>query len=473
MDEPGNSKRVVKSNQYNVNAVLKSNWGFDNTLPVSYGRCNNECVKILKDTGATIVMVRRSLVRADRISGETVNLKFADGRTLVAPKTKIYLDCPYYKGLTEAACIDELPFDVILGNIPGATCACTAETIHSDPLPVSVSNTVCSVQTRHQCKIQGKPEPSTKVTKNNIVFDLHKTSTRELIALQRRETSFVKYFDRAGREELNFPKFILSNGVLTKLSIKGKNTKNVIKQIMLPVELRKKLLGIGHDNVCAGHLGVKKTQDRILTHFFWPGSYSDIRRFCLSCIRCQKYSANKPCKVPLVKMPVIGKPFYRVAVDIIGPMPKSFRRNRFALVMIDHATKYPDAVALKNIDSNTVAEALLEMFCRVGLPAEILHDQGTQFMSSVMKRFNSLLQIKSINTTPYNPRCNGTCENFNKTLKEMLRKISSDEPQIWDRYLQPLLFAYREVPQATTGFSPFELLFGYDVRGPLFLLKEK
>jgi hypothetical protein len=55
----------------------------------------------------------------------------------------------------------------------------------------------------------------------------------------------------------------------------------------------------------------------------------------------------------------------------------------------------------------------------------------------------------------------------------MLRKVSSDNPQTWDRYIQPLLFAYREVPQVSTGFSPFELLFGYEDRGPLFLIKER
>ena len=55
----------------------------------------------------------------------------------------------------------------------------------------------------------------------------------------------------------------------------------------------------------------------------------------------------------------------------------------------------------------------------------------------------------------------------------MIRKLVEDEPQFWDKFLQPLLFAYREVPQTTTGFSPFELIFGHTVRGPLFLLKER
>uniref|UniRef100_A0A6A7G2U0 Reverse transcriptase n=1 Tax=Hirondellea gigas TaxID=1518452 RepID=A0A6A7G2U0_9CRUS len=115
----------------------------------------------------------------------------------------------------------------------------------------------------------------------------------------------------------------------------------------------------------------------------------------------------------------------------------------------------------------------MEMFSRLGLPSEILHDQGTNFMSRVMQKFNELLQIKRINTTAWNPKCNGSCENFNKTLKQMLKKVCADEPDNWDRYLHPLLFAYRKVPQVTTGFSPFELLFGYEVRGPLFLIKDR
>lgn len=42
----------------------------------------------------------------------------------------------------------------------------------------------------------------------------------------------------------------------------------------------------------------------------------------------------------------------------------------------------------------------------------------------------------------------------------------------WDQWIPYLLFAYREVPQSSTGFSPFELLYGREVRGPLALLKE-
>ena len=64
-------------------------------------------------------------------------------------------------------------------------------------------------------------------------------------------------------------------------------------------------------------------------------------------------------------------------------------------------------------------------------------------------------------------------ECFNKTLKSLLRKFVKKEGRDWDMLLPYLLFAYREVPQATTGFSPFELLYGREVRGPLDVVREE
>ena len=68
--------------------------------------------------------------------------------------------------------------------------------------------------------------------------------------------------------------------------------------------------------------------------------------------------------------------------------------------------------------------------------------------------------------------CNGLVEKFNGTLKTMLRRLCNEQPEQWHRYINALLFAYREVPQESTGFSPFELLYGRTVRGPMHILKE-
>ena len=112
------------------------------------------------------------------------------------------------------------------------------------------------------------------------------------------------------------------------------------------------------------------------------------------------------------------------------------------------------------------------MFTRVGIPEEVLSDQGSQFMSNVMNEVSRLLSMSQLHTTVYHPMCNGLVERFNGTLKAMLRRMCSERPKDWDRYLPALLFAYRELPQESLGFSPFELLYGRTVRGPMSILKE-
>ena len=54
----------------------------------------------------------------------------------------------------------------------------------------------------------------------------------------------------------------------------------------------------------------------------------------------------------------------------------------------------------------------------------------------------------------------------------MLKRLCSEQPRQWHRFINPLLFAYREVPQESTGFSPFEMIYGRTVRGPMQILRE-
>ena len=159
-------------------------------------------------------------------------------------------------------------------------------------------------------------------------------------------------------------------------------------------------------------------------------------------------------------------------MDIVGPLPRSRSGNRYILVVCDYATRYPEAMPLRNIDAEHVAEELVKMFSRVGIPNEILTDQGSNFMSQLLAELYRLLHIQPIRTSPYHPQTDGLVERFNQTLKSMLRKTATDAGKDWDKLIPYLLFAYREVPQASTGFSPFELLYGRPVRGPLDVLKE-
>ena len=103
---------------------------------------------------------------------------------------------------------------------------------------------------------------------------------------------------------------------------------------------------------------------------------------------------------------------------------------------------------------------------------EFLTDRGSQFTSDLMKGVYALLGIQGLNTTPYHTQANGLVERFNATLKLMIRKLCLEQPPQWDRYISAALLAYREVPQESLGYSPFELLYCHRVRGPLSVLQD-
>ena len=168
---------------------------------------------------------------------------------------------------------------------------------------------------------------------------------------------------------------------------------------------------VGHKTIMASHLGPRKTTDRIMTNFYWPGIQSDVKRYCRSCDICQKtMPKGRTAKVPLGQMPLIEVPFQRVAVDIVGPIhPITEKGNRYILTMVDYATRYPEAVPLPSIEAERVAEALVEVFTRVGVPSEILTDRGTQFTSGVMGKVSRLLTINGVTSDcTVSPLCRTT-----------------------------------------------------------------
>ena len=261
-------------------------------------------------------------------------------------------------------------------------------------------------------------------------------------------------------------------GVLCRIWTPRDSPDVTYEQIVLPKRYREQVVRIAHDLPFAGHLGREKTVQRILRRFYWPTLFYDVRRYCQTCEECQLHGRSRS-KAPLIPLPVVGEPFKRMAMDIVGPLPRTRKGNRFILVVSDYATRYPEAVPLRTITASRVAEALVDIFARHGIPEQILTDQGKNFTSSLLGELYKLIGTRGVKTSPYHPQTDGLVERFNRTLKAMLRKVLKGEKRDWDRMLPFVLFAYREVPQATLGFSPFELLYGREVRGPLDILREE
>ncbi len=241
---------------------------------------------------------------------------------------------------------------------------------------------------------------------------------------------------------------------------------------MVPRSKTETVIELAHSHPMAGHLGAQNTIQRIRDCFHWPGLDAEVKRFCQACPVCQQTLPRTPPPTPLIPLPIIEVPFERIGMDLVGPLPKSARGHEHILVIVDYATRYPEAIPLRKATSKAIEQELFLLASRVGIPKEILTDQGTPFMSRTMADLCHLLKVKQLRTTVYHPQTDGLVERFNQTLKQMLRRVAADDRRDWDQMLPYILFGIREVPQASTGFTPFELLFGRQPRGLLDVAKE-
>ena len=422
---------------------------------------NNKSASVLRDSGCTTAGIRKSLVSDSQYTGEVQRCVSFGGKVEVFPLALIPVRTPFYSGEVLTCVIEDPVADLILGNLPGVS-----DTPARSVDPIQISSVTTRLQTQ-------KEKEQTKGLHTPLVDDLH-VDRNTLSTMQNQDSSLQDLFDKAQEKIVTkighaTEVYKVEDSVLYRVFDDGESK---TKQIVVPKSLRQSVLHTAHDNIMAGHCGVRRTQQRVLLRFHWPQVGKDVREYCRTCDVCQKTIAKgRVHPVPLGKMPVVDVPFKRIAVDLIGPFkPTSKGGYRYVLTVVDVATRFPEAVPLKNIDTISVAEALVSIFARVGCPEEILSDQGTQFVSDLMQEIYRLLSIKSIRTSPYHPQSNGLVERFNGTLKTMLKKVVHANPEQWDRYIPALLFAYRELPSESTGFSPFELLYGRRPRGPIDLL---
>jgi len=218
----------------------------------------------------------------------------------------------------------------------------------------------------------------------------------------------------------------------------------------------------GHER--SGHLGKNKVGKDLSRSFCWPSMYSDIAQHCRSCSVCQKYSKSKPRHTPIVEREIVTIPYERIAIDLVGPLPKARGEFEFILKCVDLATRWPEAVALKKTTARIVIRELLEMFSRNGFPGTIVSDNGLQFMGKEFDSFCRENGISHTKTSVYCPESNGVVERFHGSLKNMVAKCGETKGS-WPDVLPMALFFLRMTPHTSSGFSPFMLTHG--LTGPV------
>ncbi|KAL0187224.1 hypothetical protein M9458_018894, partial [Cirrhinus mrigala] len=250
-------------------------------------------------------------------------------------------------------------------------------------------------------------------------------------------------------------RFEFKNGVLFR---RKQDRGSVIYQLALPVELRGKALRSLHHDM--GHLGIERTLDLARARFYWPRMAMDVEEKIRTCERCVKRKTPPERAAPLVNIST-SRPLELLCMDYLSLEPD--RSNiKDILVITDHFTRYAVAIPTRNQKAQTVAKCLWDNF--------LVHygDQGPDFESKLIKELCGIAGIRKVRTTPYHPRGNPV-ERFNRTLLQMLGTLNDKEKSCWKDFVKPLVHAYNCTRNDSTGFSPYELMFGRQPRLPIDL----
>jgi hypothetical protein len=232
---------------------------------------------------------------------------------------------------------------------------------------------------------------------------------------------------------------------------------------------RKELVPEMHER--CGHFGRRRTLHLVLLQYWWAGVYQDVRHCVRRCEQCSRvgsssFSAQPPELQPL---PIMGM-FYRWHVDLAGPFPTSAMGHRYVMVCVEAFSKHAEMIPISQKSAEHTAYAFAHnVICRFGACAEVVTDQGTEWDSA----FYELLSDSFIDhrrTSANRPQSNGLAERCVKTIKACLQKQLNDVSQkavkLWDRLVAWIALAYRASPQASTGMSPYQMLFAVEPTVP-------
>lgn len=241
---------------------------------------------------------------------------------------------------------------------------------------------------------------------------------------------------------------------------------DMIHQLVLPEQHKDRALQGLHDEV--GHLGAERVLSLARARFYWPRMKESIEKKCQTCERCFRRKAQPQKAAPMVNIRTTY-PLELVCMDYLSLEPDS-HDTRNILVITDHFTKFAVAVPTKDQKARTVAKALWENFLvHYGFPSRLHSDQGRDFESRTIRELCSLIGAEKVRTTPYHPQGNPV-ERFNRTLLSMLGTLEEKDKQHWRDFVKPLVHAYNCTRNDTTGYSPYELMFGRQPTLPVDLI---
>ena len=248
-------------------------------LPTAIGTVNGKEIRVLRDTGCTGVVVRRSLVSDGQMLNKQSGVTLINNYKQRCPMARINIDSPFFRGSTDALCIDDPAHDLVIGNIEGS----------KFPDMTHFSSGVVNKKRSKKSRKDRKVEWADKFIRQHRQEILMKqASDIKLREIRRRVESGSVTKSRSFSS--GETKFIRRNGLIYR---HFKKNANVSLQLVVPSSLTHSVMNLANESrKVVNHRGRKETISKVLDEFYWPCVCREVTQFCRSCAICQRTTHN-------------------------------------------------------------------------------------------------------------------------------------------------------------------------------------
>jgi hypothetical protein len=221
-----------------------------------------------------------------------------------------------------------------------------------------------------------------------------------------------------------------------------------------------------------GHFGVAKTLDILKEHFYWPHMKRDVIKVCETCLECKKAKSRVQPHGLYTPLPIPVHPWTDVSMDFIIGLPRTRTGKDSIFVVVDRFSKMSHFIPChKTDDAVHVANLFFRDIVRLhGIPRSIVSDRDVKFLSHFWRVLWNKLGTKLLFSTTCHPQTDGQTEVVNRSVTTMLRSVIKGNLRTWEDCIPHIEFAYNRVRHSTTGYSPFEIVYGFNPLTPLDLI---
>jgi hypothetical protein len=220
------------------------------------------------------------------------------------------------------------------------------------------------------------------------------------------------------------------------------------------------------------HFRVKKTEDVLASHFFWPKMRRDVERYMSQCTTCNKAKSWLNPHGLYIPLSVPSVPWEDISMYFVLGLPRTKRGRDSIFVVVDRFSKMTHfRPCHKSDNASHVADLFFaEIVYLHGVPTTIISDRDAKFLSHFWRTLWLKLGTKLLFYTTCHPQTDGQTEVVNHKLSTMLRAILKYNFKLWEKYLPHIEFAYNRSVHSTMKLSLFQLVYGFNPRAPIDLL---